>query len=210
VSPVQAVTAATPLARAQALAAGAESRAALRAALAGFDGCALRATATNMVFESGDPESGIVLIADVAGAAEDRAGIPFAGPAGAFLDGMLASIGLTRDAVFATSLLPWRPPGDRKPTDTEIQLCLPFLLRHLALLHPRFVLLMGSLSVRTLLPSAGRRAKGIWHKLEIVGVSEPVSALALGSPAHIQVTPSAKRDAWSGLLRLRRAMNNTG
>ena len=208
VAPVS--TGTTPLAHAQALAAGAGSRVALRTALAGFDGCALRATATNLVFEAGDPASGIVLVADVPGAAEDRAGVPFAGAASAFLDSMLASIGLTRDTVFSTALLPWRPPGDRKPTETEIQLCAPFLWRHLALLQPRFVLLMGNLSVRTLLPSAGRRARGIWHELGIPGVAAPVATLALGAPAHIQVTPSAKRDAWSDLLRLRRALDNQG
>ncbi len=77
--------------------------------------------------------------------------------AGLFLDRMLASIGLDRAGLYATSLLPWRPPGDRKPADTEIQLCLPFLWRHLALLQPRRVVLLGALAARTLLPAAGRR-----------------------------------------------------
>ena len=198
---------AAPVVRAEALAAGAASRAALRDALAGFDGCALRATASNLVFEAGDPASGIVLVADVPGAAEDRAGAPFAGAAGDFINRMLASIGLSRDRVFATSLVPWRPPGDRKPTEIEVQLCLPFLRRHLALLQPRFVLLMGGLPVRCLLPTVGRRPKGQWHTLEGPGLAA-TPTLVLGSPAHIMATPSAKRDAWCDLLRLRRALNN--
>jgi uracil-DNA glycosylase family 4 len=204
--PVAAAPAMAPLARAQALAAGAADLAALRAALAGFDGCALRTTATNLVFSDGDPASPLVLVADVPGAAEDRTGTPFAGPAGLFLDRMLASIGLDRAGVYATSLLPWRPPGDRKPADTEIQLCLPFLWRHLALLQPRRVVVLGALAGRTLLPAAARRGRG-WHSLTVPGLAVPVAALALGSPAHIQATPTAKRDAWADLLRLRRALD---
>jgi len=197
---------APPLARARALAENAADRAALQAALEAFDGCALRTTATNLVFADGDPTSGLVLVADVPGAAEDRAGTPFAGPGGLFLDRMLASIRLDRRHVFMTSLIPWRPPGDRKPTETEVQLCLPFLLRHLALLQPRRVVLVGALAGRTLLPSAGRRPRGVWHTLTVPGAN-PLPALALAALAHIQTTPAAKRDAWGDLLLLRRAMD---
>ena len=198
------------VAQAQALAAAASNPAELRAALAGFDGCALRATATNLVFSDGDPAASVVLVADVPGAAEDRAGIPFAGTAGAFLDRMLASAGLDRASFLSTSLLPWRPPGDRKPADTEVQLCLPFLLRHLELLRPRRLVLLGGLATRTLLAGGGRRVRGQWHDLSVPGLAAPVPALALPSPAHIQATPSAKRDAWADLLRLRRALEADG
>ena len=118
-------------------------RAALHAALAGFDGCALRHTATNLVFGEGDPDAPVILVADVPGAAEDRAGTPFAGPGGAFLDRMLASIGLDRGGVYTCSMLPWRPPGDRKPAESEIQLCLPFFWRHMALVRPARLVLLG-------------------------------------------------------------------
>lgn len=194
------------VAQAQALAQAAGDVTALKAALASFDGCALRATATNLVFAGGDPESRLVLIADVPGAAEDRAGIPFAGPAGLFLDRMFLSAGLDRAGWCATSLLPWRPPGDRKPTELEIQLCLPFLHRHLQLLRPTRVVLLGGLAARSLLPG-GRRARSVWHDLVVPGLPSPVPTLALPSPAHIQATPPAKRDAWATLLRLRRGLD---
>ena len=204
--PQSLTTSAGGVAQAQALAAAASSPAELRAALAGFDACALRATATNLVFSDGDPAASVILIADVPGGAEDRAGTPFAGPAGAFLDRMLASAGLDRASFLSTSLLPWRPPGDRKPADSEVQLCLPFLLRHLELLRPRRIVLLGGLAARTLLAGSGRRTRGQWHDLNVPGLAVPVPALALPSPAHIQQTPSAKRDAWADLLRLRRAV----
>lgn len=199
--------AATPRVQSQALAAAAADIPALRAALEGFQGCALRHTATTLVFAEGDPQCGLVLVADVPGPAEDRAGTPFAGPGGAFLDRMLASIGLDRGQVYATSLLPWRPPGDRKPADAEIQACLPFLLRHLALARPRRVVVLGALAGKTLLPNAERRPRGGWHALPVPGMPEPVPALLLGSPSAIQGTPAAKRDTWASLLRLRRALD---
>ena len=205
--PPVAPPAATPRVQAQALAAAAADIPALRAALEGFEGCALRHTATTLVFAEGNPHCGLVLVADVPGPAEDRAGTPFAGPGGAFLDRMLASVGLDRSQTYATSLLPWRPPGDRKPADAEIQACLPFLLRHLALARPRRVLLLGALAGRTLLPTADRRSRGAWHALSVPGLPTPLPALLLGSPSAIQATPAAKRDAWASLLRLRRALD---
>ena len=191
------------LARAQALAAAAQTPAALRDALAGFDGCSLRATATNLVFSDGDPASRVVLLADVPGAAEDRAGLPFAGAAVMFLDKMLASVGLDRSAFLATSLLPWRPPGDRKPTEAEIQLCLPFLHRHLQLLTPRAVLVFGGLAAKTLLPGDGRKARASWQELPIPGTANGIRCLVFPSVLHIQATPACKREAWAHLLRLK-------
>ncbi len=198
------------IAQARALAEAADTVAALLAALASFEGCALRATATSLVFADGDPASDLVLVADVPGAAEDRAGKPFAGPAGLLLDRMFASAGLDRAAWRSVSLLPWRPPGDRKPTEMEIQLCLPFLHRHLQLLQPRRAVLVGGLAARTLLPAGGRRTRGVWHDMTVPGLATPVPSLALPSAAHIMATPSAKRDAWADLLRLRRVLDHPG
>jgi uracil-DNA glycosylase family 4 len=201
-------TATPPATRAQALADAAMDLPALRAALAGFDGCGLRNTATNLVFAQGDPAAPVTLVADVPSAAEDRAGTPFAGPGGAFLDRMLGSIGLDRGGVYLCSMVPWRPPGDRKPADAEIQLCLPFLWRHLALVQPRHVVLLGALAARVLLPgAAARRPRGGWHKLAIPGLQESVPTLVFGSLAAIQAAPLAKRDTWADLLRLRRALD---
>ena len=204
--PIAVLTGAGALARAQALAAGAQTPAELRTALAGFDGCGLRATATNLVFSDGDPASRLVLLADVPGAAEDRAGVPFAGPGALFLDRMLASIGLQRAALLATSMLPWRPPGDRKPAEAEIQVCLPFLLRHLELLAPERILIFGGLAARVLLPGEPRRARSGWQALPVPGLAEPIPALAFPSVLHIQTTGVAKREAWGNLLRLERAL----
>jgi DNA polymerase len=202
---------AAPVQRAQDIAAAAQTLEELRAALARFDGCALSATATNLVFADGNPASGLMFVGEGPGAEEDRAGLPFVGPSGQLLDRMLASIGLDRTQFLITNLIPWRPPGNRNPTDTEVLICLPFLLRHIALVRPRRLVLLGALATRALLGgSAGiTKLRGKWAEATIPGLPGPVPALPMLHPAYLLRTPGAKRDAWADLVLLRRTLNET-
>lgn len=200
---------AAPQARAAAIAGAADTVEQLRAALAGFDGCGLSATASHMVFADGAPSASLMLVGDVPGDAEDRAGRPFVGPPGQLLDRMLASIGLDRTACLLTNLIPWRPPGNRTPTAPEILLCLPFLLRHIALVRPRRLVLLGAIATAALTGSnAGiRRMRGKWVPAAIPGLEAPVPALPMLHPAHLLRTPGAKRDAWADLRLLRHTLD---
>jgi DNA polymerase len=200
---------ATPVARAQQLAAAANTREELRAAVAAFDGCPLKATATNLVFSDGNPDAGLMLVGEGPGAEEDRAGLPFVGPSGQFLDRMLASIGLDRTKYLITNLIPWRPPGNRNPTDNEVLVCLPFLLRHIALVRPRRLVLLGALATRgiTGTNTGITRMRGRWIEVPIAGLDRPVPALPMLHPAYLLRTPGAKRDAWADLLLLRRTLD---
>lgn len=200
---------ATPAERALQAASAATSLDALRAAVAGFDGCMLRDTASNLVFAEGDPAAGLLLIGDAPGAAEDRAGTPFAGPGGAYLDRMLASIALTREQLLLTSLIPWRPPGDRPPSSAELTLCLPFLFRLIALAAPRRLVLLGSLPARTLLGPGGarRRARGSWQEAAIAGASGTLPVLPTFSPSELMRNPADRRAAWADLRLLRRTLD---
>jgi DNA polymerase len=195
--------------RAADLAASANTVDKLRAALAAFDGCGLRDTATNLVFADGNPLAELMLVGEGPGAEEDRAGKPFVGRSGQLLDKMFASIGITRDNCLITNLIPWRPPGNRTPTDTEVSLCLPFLQRHIALTRPRHLVLLGGLASQALLGSTIgiRRLRGRWHAASIPGLPEPVPALPMLHPAYLLRTPGAKRDTWADLLRLRRTLD---
>ncbi len=197
------------VASAQDIAGAAPTLAALRDALAAFDGCNLRRTATNLVFAEGNPDSRLVLVADVPGPDEDRAGRPFAGAAGEMLDRMLASIGLDRAQAVLTSLVPWRPPGDRPPNEAEVQACLPFLHRQLALMQPAYAVLFGRTTLRALAGSDARRSRGKWLELAIPGLGEPLQALAMPTIAHVRTTPAARRDAWADLIQLRRALDGS-
>lgn len=199
---------ASAVARAQALAAGACTLAELRAALEGFDGCPLRATATHTVHESGDPAAGLVLVGEAPGTEDDRTGRAFSGPPGHKLDRMLAAIGLDRGGVLLTTLVPWRPPGSRAPTEAEVQACLPFLLRRLELARPRRLVLLGGQAAKVLTGTTEsiRRLRGKWQHAAIPGLDAPVPALPL-LPLDMLRGAAAKRDTWADLIALRRALD---
>lgn len=188
-------------------AAAANDLIALRAAVGGFDGCALRDTASNLVFAEGDPTAGLLLVGDAPNADEDRTGHPFAGATGAYLDRMLASIGLSRDQALLTPLIPWRPPGERPPSPAELAACLPFLWRLIVLARPRRIVLFSALAARVLLPAVQRRRPhGTWVALEVAGLTGPVPILAAASLSAIIQTPARRREAWADLRRLSRAL----
>lgn len=204
------IVAAPAAGRAAEAAAAATSLDALREAIRAFDGSPLRDTATNLVFADGAPEAGLMLIGEAPGAEEDRLGRPFVGQSGQLLDRMFASIGLKREegGFYITNILPWRPPGNRTPTDAEIALFVPFVLRHIALVRPRHVVLLGGTSAKALLRAKEgiTRLRGKWHPVAVEGLGE-VPALATLHPAYLLRTPAAKRDAWADLLMLRRSIN---
>ena len=190
----------------KALAARAASLDELREALRQFDGCALKNTATQLVFEDGDRASRIMLVGEAPGAEEDRQGKPFVGRAGQLLDKMLASIGLDRTKVYIANVIPWRPPGNRPPTPQEQALCLPFIARQIELAAPDLLVCLGGSSAQALLEIKDgiMRARGRWFEFAVPGRSIPV--LAMLHPAYLLRQPAHKRLAWLDLLELRKRM----
>ncbi|WP_114375861.1 uracil-DNA glycosylase [Elioraea thermophila] len=200
-----------PVAEAERLAASAETLEALRETFSRFEGCALRETATNFVFADGSPAAPVMLVGEGPGAEEDREGLPFVGPSGQLLDRMLASIGLSRrdGTVYITNVLPWRPPGNRSPTDGEIAVCLPFLRRHIALAQPKILVLAGGVPARALLGAREgiTRLRGRWRLLDIPPLAAPIPTLPTLHPAYLLRNPGAKREAWADLILLRRRLD---
>ena len=214
-SPPRAAASAPPAAFAKSPAEGAQSARLLAATaatvseletlIAGFEGCALKRTATNTVFADGNPQAPVMIIGEAPGAEEDRTGRPFVGRAGQLLDRMLASIGLDRQGVLITNVIYWRPPGNRTPTAAEIASCLPFVLRHIALVRPKVLVLAGGTAAGALLP-AGQgitRLRGRWFDLAVPGLDEPVPTLPMFHPSFLLRAPERKREAWRDLLALR-------
>jgi DNA polymerase len=190
---------------ARGVAAGAETVGALAAMVAGFDGCALKRTATNTVFADGNPTAPVMIIGEAPGADEDRIGRPFVGRAGQLLDRMLATIGLDRSSVLITNVIYWRPPGNRTPTAAEIASCLPFVMRHVALVHPKVLVLCGGTAASALLPRGQgiTRLRGRWFDLAVPGLDRPVPTLPMFHPSFLLRAPERKREAWRDLLSLR-------
>lgn len=186
-------------------AARADTLAALEAAVAGFEGCALKRTATTTVFADGNPAAPVMIVGEAPGAEEDRTGRPFVGRAGQLLDRMLAAIGLDRDGVLITNVIYWRPPGNRTPSADEISACLPFVLRHVALVRPKVLVLAGGTAARALLPPGPgiTRLRGRWFDLSVPDLEEPVPTLAMFHPSFLLRAPERKREAWRDLLALR-------
>ena len=177
----------------------------LQSALGRFDGISLRKTATNLVFADGNPAAEVMLVGEAPGADEDRQGKPFVGVSGQLLDRMMAAIGLDRSAFYITNVCFWRPPGNRKPTEAELAAQQPFVLRHIELVKPRVLVLVGGSSAQMLLGTNEgiTRLRGRWFDYRSDGLEQPIPALPLFHPAYLLRQPELKREAWRDLLKLK-------
>jgi uracil-DNA glycosylase len=177
-------------------------------ALAAFDGCALKKTATNLVFADGNPSARVMFVGEAPGADEDRAGKPFVGVSGQLLDRMVSWIGLDRRSFYITNIVFWRPPGNRTPTSDEVSACMPFLARHIELVAPAILVPVGGPATEALL----RRGEGItkahgrWFDYQTPGLASPIPAMPMFHPAFLLRSPGQKRAAWRDLLCLEQKM----
>jgi uracil-DNA glycosylase len=194
---------------AAALAAGCNSFAEIAAVLATFDACPLKRTATNLVYLDGHPGARLLFIGEAPGREEDLTGKPFVGRSGQLLDKMLEAIGLSRGAadpsrgVLITNLIFWRPPGNRKPTEAETLMCLPFVRRTIELARPRAIVCLGATPAQRLSGTTeGILAlRGKWrHHRTQDGSSIPL--LPTLHPAYLLRQPAQKRLAWRDFLSL--------
>ncbi len=180
---------------------------ALQQAIADFDGCALKRTASNLVFADGNPDAKIMIIGEAPGGDEDRMGLPFVGAAGQLLDKMLSSIGLDRQHVYITNILPWRPPGNRTPSSEEVALLWPFLRRHIQLIAPKVIFALGGSSAKLLLNTTTGILKLRGHVQEIdfgeVGQTNVIPVLPSLHPAYLLRAPKMKQQAFYDLLALK-------
>jgi uracil-DNA glycosylase len=179
----------------------------LKAALAAFEGCALKHTASNLVFSDGNPEADIMFVGEAPGADEDRQGKPFVGVSGQLLDRMLAAIGLDRDSVYISNILPWRPPGNRKPSPAEVMSCLPFIARHIELVKPKVLILVGGTSASNLLDTSQgiTRLRGRWVSYQSGhgDNKRDIPTMPIFHPAYLLRQPALKREAWKDLRAIR-------
>jgi DNA polymerase len=179
----------------------------LRALLDTFQGCALRATATQLVFADGTAGSRVMFVGEAPGFDEDIAGRPFVGRSGKLLDLMMAAIGLDRTGAYIANVVPWRPPGNRTPTPQETAICLPFIRRQIELANPDFLVCLGGPAMQTLLSikEGITRTRGRWFPYD-TGARE-IRALATFHPAFLLRSPLQKRFAWRDFLALKKALS---
>jgi DNA polymerase len=179
----------------------------LRKALEGFEGCSLKHTAINLVFGDGNPKARVMLIGEAPGADEDRQGLPFVGQSGQLLDKALSAIGLTRRNFYITNIIPWRPPGNRQPTTQETEACLPFVKRHIDLVSPDFLILVGGTSAKALL--GGRdgimRSRGLWKDYRSEA-GKKIKVISIFHPAYLLRSPGQKREFWLDLIKIKKSL----
>lgn len=194
------------VAAAQRAAESASSLADLKAAIESFDSCNLKNGARSTVFASGDPATRIMVIGPMPNADDDRDGLPFSGRTGQLLDRMLAAIGLSREAVLLTNIIPWRPPGNRMPSPAETAICKPFIDRQIALAEPDHLLLLGNFPARFFFGETGtiHSLRGEWREVTVGGRS--VRALATLHPQDLLGAPATKALAWRDLLMFSQAI----
>ena len=194
-----------------AAAAAANSLAGLKAALEAFEGCSLKRGAANTVFADGTPESGIMFIGEAPGRDEDRIGKPFVGKAGQLLDRMLASIGLDRATnCYITNVINWRPPENRDPTPEEAAMCLPFLRRHIELVDPKIIILLGAVAARHVMgiTEGIMRSRGRWMEYRVGDRMVPIMPTL--HPAYLLRQPAHKKLAWRDLQALAARIEEAG
>ncbi|WHZ34617.1 uracil-DNA glycosylase [Sagittula sp. MA-2] len=197
---------ADPVAEAEAAAAAAVDLPSLEAALAGYDHCELKRGARSLVFSDGVAAARVMFVGEAPGRDEDLQGKPFVGRAGQLLDRMLAAVGLSRaESVYITNVLPWRPPQNRDPKPDEIAMMLPFLKKHIALVDPDLLVIVGNISAQALLGRRGiTRLRGTWQEAE----GRP--ALPMVHPAYLLRNPGFKREAWNDMLELKVKLRSLG
>ena len=139
--------------------------------------CSLKKQAKNTVFADGNPSSKIMLIGEAPGAEEDKVGKPFVGAAGKLLDKMLAAIKLDRNSVYITNIVPWRPPNNRSPTLEEIMQCLPFIQKHIDIIRPEILVLLGATATKAILATNQgiTKIRGRWFEYNSLVIKKPIS-----------------------------------
>ena len=199
--------------KARDLASNAKNLDELKSIVEKFDGCRLKDFASNTVFSDGVQNAKILLIGEAPGATEDEQGIPFCGESGFLLDKMLETIGLSRKQnIYITNTIFWRPPANRRPTPEEIETCKPFVEKHIALLNPELIILIGGTATASLLGKKENISdiRKNYYSYTNQYLEKPILTTALFHPAFLLRQPSKKKDTWFDLLKIRDHLQEKG
>lgn len=181
----------------------------LKKAVENFDGCNLKKMATNTVFSDGNSNSKIMLIGEAPGNNEDLQGIPFCGDSGKLLNEMFKAINLTRDNFYITNTIFWRPPGNRKPTPEELAICKPFVDRHIQLINPKLIIMVGATAMGAIInnhePISKIRGKFLDFAPDYL--SQKIKLMAIFHPSYLMRQSSKKKIAWMDMLAIKDFMD---
>ena len=185
----------------------AESLEKLKKSISNIKNCELKNSATNIVFSDGNPKSKIMIIGEAPGSNEDQEGLPFVGRAGILLDKMLSSIDLDRKNVYISNIINYRPPENRRPSDEEINRYLPYILKHIEIIAPKILILLGSTAMNALIGNdvVISKVRGQWIEKEF-GRCKTYMIVTF-HPAFLMRQPTQKKLAWIDLKMIRDKKN---
>ena len=180
----------------------------LQSFIENYDECELSHTARSTVFCDGNVDAEVMLIGEAPGNQEDIEGKPFVGKSGQLLDKILETINLNRTNCYISNIIPWRPPGNRNPTAEEISMCLPFIKKHIELVNPKILLLVGSISSKSILnKNLGiTKLRGEWHIYKEGNIEVP--ALPIFHPAYLLRRPNNKSYVMRDILLFKRKIQD--
>ena len=180
----------------------------LKKKILGIKNCDLKKNATNVVFGDGNINANIMIVGEGPGAQEDIIGKPFIGRAGKLLDKMLESINLDRKKVYISNIVNYRPPENRRPTDLEISRYLPYIQKHIEIINPKILVLLGSTALNSLIGDEEviSKVRGKWIQKEI-GTIKPWIIVSF-HPAFLMRQPQQKKLAWIDLKMIRDKIKN--
>ncbi len=175
----------------------------LKKSIQNIKNCSLKENATNIVFSDGNPKSKIMLVGEAPGANEDEEGLPFVGRAGALLDKMLTAIDLDRKKVYISNIINYRPPENRRPTDEEIKRYLPFITKHIEIINPKILVLLGSTAMNALIGNeiVISKMRGKWIEKKFGNCK--TSVIITFHPAFLMRQPLQKKMSWIDLKMIR-------
>ena len=172
--------------------------------------CPLKNKASTTVFGDGNIRSKIMLIGEAPVAEEDKIGKPFVGAAGKLLNSMLSAINLSRDKVYITNVVPWRPPNNRTPNTEEILQCLPFVQKHIEIINPLILILLGSTAAKAILGTnfGITKIRGKWYEYNNLHIKKSIPTMAIYHPSFLLRSPSFKKDTWKDLQEIQKKINS--
>ena len=172
----------------------------------GSTNCTLKKYANKTVFSDGNPSSKIMFIGEAPGADEDKVGKPFVGLAGQLLTKMISAIDLSREDVYITNIVPWRPPNNRTPNTEEVLQCLPFVQKHIDIIKPKIIILLGGTASKAILATTHgiTKVRGKWHHYKSLKIDQPIPARAIYHPAYLLRSPENKKIAWEDLKEIKK------
>ena len=179
----------------------------LRKEIENIENCELKKSASKLVFSDGNHQSKIMIIGEGPGQKEDELGKPFVGDAGMLLNKMLKSINIERKNVYITNVVNYRPPNNRKPEPVEITKYSNFLRKHISIIDPKILILMGSTAMESLFGSNIKitKERGSWK--DIIINNKTYLCMITFHPAYLLRQPENKKYSWTDLKEIRKKID---